>query len=776
MSLVDDTFQYEYNNKCYRECPDKENKIIEDYICKNKTEEKITEIITDKNNKDENTQKPTFHVIPTTQMAQNEVITNNIVIPTDKKTEKTTTYVTPTNRPTSKITHNTEKIIDINTQNNEEKEYWDAKNFFLGLWNEDNKEILNKDEIIKNIKEDIINHKIDKLLLNVTQGNKEDLSIKKDNVLYQITTTENQNNNTYTNISTIKLGKCEEILRTKYNISSNLSFIIFKIDYYIEGLLIPIIGYEIYEPINKSKLNLSYCEESSISYNIPVAIDENNLFKYNPNSEYYNDQCNTYTTKNGTDIILNDRKEDFKENNMSLCENLCDYMGYDKDTKKALCECGIRYKDFVLSEIDNQTDLLFYNFTEDDTNSNLGTMKCYEVLFSKEGLLKNIGSYILLLIILIHMISTIFFYKCGYYFLENNIKNLIKKKKKEKPNKSTKKFINEIKTKTKNISKKSKTEKTKPKVKKNKNKNKIKKQANPLKKKKNKKNLVINQFNININNSNSKSFSKLKSKDTDIFSPQSKKNFNTKKMKSSNKDKKNKLTNKISPLNKYSDFELNLMEYNDALFIDNRTYFQYYFSLLKTKHPIIFTFCYNKDYNSLIIKICLFSLSFAIYYLFNAIFFNYSIIHIIYKDGGSYNLSYLFPIIIYAFLISYYINVIIKFFALSERNLLQLKNQKSIKQMNNLVPKVLRCLIIKYISYFVLSILFLTFFWYYISSFGAVFQNSQVYLIKNTFISFTLGLYYPLLIYLLPGIFRRLSLRAKNRKFMYIISNILQNM
>jgi hypothetical protein len=268
----------------------------------------------------------------------------------------------------------------------------------------------------------------------------------------------------------------------------------------------------------------------------------------------------------------------------------------------------------------------------------------------------------------------------------------------------------------------------------------------------------------------------LKSKDTDIFSPQSKKTFKTKKMKKSNQDKNNKITNKISPLNKYSDFELNLMEYNEALFIDNRTFFQYYFSLLKTRHPIIFTFCYNKDYNSLIIKICLFSLSFAIYYLFNAIFFNYSIIHIIYKDGGSYNLSYLFPIIIYASLISYYINVIIKFFALSERNLLELKNQKSIKQMNNLVPKVLRCLIIKYISYFVLSILFLTFFWYYISSFGAVFQNSQVYLIKNTFISFTLGLYYPLLIYLLPGIFRRLSLRAKNRKFMYIISNILQNM
>ena len=850
----DNTYQFEYNNKCYIECPDKENKIIENYICKNKTEDKTTEIITDKINKDENTQKPTFHiiqttemvekeeitdkiviptdkkteksttqithtnsptfhVIQTTEMVEKEVITDKIVIPTDKKTEKSTIHITPTTSPTSKISQNTEKVqnegfTDIIviptdkktekpttqttpisnptseiTQNNDDN--WNAEDFFLGLLNEDNKEILNKDDIIKKIKEDIINHKIDSLLLNVTQGNKEDLSIKEGNVLYQITTTENQNNNTYNNISTIKLGKCEEILKTKYNISSNLSLIIFKIDYYIEGLLIPIIGYEVYEPINKSKLNLSYCEDSLINYNIPVTIDENNLFKYDPNSEYYNDECNAYTTENGTDIILNDRKEDFKEKNMSLCENLCDYMGYDKDTKKALCECGIRYKEFVLSEIDKQTDLLINNFTKDDTNSNLGTMKCYEVLFSKEGLLTNIGSYILLLIILIHTISTIIFYKCGYYFLENNVKSIIKKKKKLSLSKSTKKVVSELKNKT-NISKKQKSEKIKLKVKnknkdkKNKSKNKNKNKANPLKKIKSKKNLVINQVNININNnnnnSNSKSFSKLKLKETDIFSPQSKIRSNNNKMKKFNKDKKRKKANNILSLNKYNDFELNIMDYNDALCIDNRTYFQYYCSLLKTKHPIIFTFFSNRDYNSLIIKICLFSLSFAIYYSFNAIFFNYSIIHIIYKDGGSYNLSYLFPLIIYAFLISYYINVIIRFFSLSERNLLELKNQKTIKQMNSLVPSILRCLIIKYIFYFVLSIIFLTIFWYYISSFGAVFQNSQVYLIKNTFISFTLGLNYPFFIYLIPGIFRRLSLRAKNRKFMYTISNILQNL
>ena len=103
---------------------------------------------------------------------------------------------------------------------------------------------------------------MDYLLLNVTAGKKEDLYIKDEDISYQITTTDNQNNNIYNNISTIKLGECENILKGIYDIDRNLSLIIFKIDYYLEGLLIPIIGYDVYHPKNKSKLNLSYCNET----------------------------------------------------------------------------------------------------------------------------------------------------------------------------------------------------------------------------------------------------------------------------------------------------------------------------------------------------------------------------------------------------------------------------------------------------------------------------------------------------------------------------------
>ena len=56
----------------------------------------------------------------------------------------------------------------------------------------------------------------------------------------------------------------------------------------------------------------------------------------------------------------------------------------------------------------------------------------------------------------------------------------------------------------------------------------------------------------------------------------------------------------------YNDYELNSLKYKYALKYDKRTYFQYYFSLLRMKHIIIFTFFTSNDYNSFVIKICLF--------------------------------------------------------------------------------------------------------------------------------------------------------------------------
>jgi len=218
------------------------------------------------------------------------------------------------------------------------------------------------------------------------------------------------------------------------------------------------------------------------------------------------------------------------------------------------------------------------------------------------------------------------------------------------------------------------------------------------------------------------------------------------------------------------------LEYQKALEIDKRKYLQYYISLIKRRQIIIFTFYTNDDYNSKIIKISLFLFSFSIYFTINAFFFNDSTMHNIYEAKGEYNFIYQIPLILYSTIISAIINYLIKLLSLSEKNIIDLKENKEKENIREVFLKTKKTLIIKFTFFYIFNFLFLIFFWFYISSFCAVYQNTQIYLIKDTIISFALSLLYPFGICLIPGIFRLPSLNAykKDKKCIYIFSKILQ--
>ena len=224
----------------------------------------------------------------------------------------------------------------------------------------------------------------------------------------------------------------------------------------------------------------------------------------------------------------------------------------------------------------------------------------------------------------------------------------------------------------------------------------------------------------------------------------------------------------------YNDEEKNNLNYELALRYDKRTYFEYYLSLLKTKHPFIFSFCYSKDYNSKIIKLDLFFISFIMNYVINALFFNDNTMHKIYEDEGSFNFLYQLPQIIYSSLISNILDNLLKLLALSEDNILDYKNNKNKQNLKERTNAVITKLNIKFILYFIISFIFLLFFWYYLSIFCAIYRNTQYHLIKDTLISFVLSLIYPFGIYLLPGIFRiqALSNHKNNNIYLFKFSQI----
>ena len=242
-----------------------------------------------------------------------------------------------------------------------------------------------------------------------------------------------------------------------------------------------------------------------------------------------------------------------------------------------------------------------------------------------------------------------------------------------------------------------------------------------------------------------------------------------------NKNSKNKIEyNNVNELMDLNDQELNTLNYKEALIIDKRTYLQYYAALIKRKQKIIFTFYTKDDYNSRTIKICLFFFSFALFYTVNDLFFSDSTMHKIYEDNGKFNFIYQIPQILYSTIISSIINVLVNMLSLSERNIILLK--KDSKNILEKKPKIINCLKLKFILFYILVFILLLFFWYYLSCFCAVYKNTQFYLIKDSLISFLLSLLYPFGLCLLPGLFRIPSLKSpnQNKELLYKISKIVQ--
>jgi len=238
------------------------------------------------------------------------------------------------------------------------------------------------------------------------------------------------------------------------------------------------------------------------------------------------------------------------------------------------------------------------------------------------------------------------------------------------------------------------------------------------------------------------------------------------------KSKQNFIDNNNVNSKNFNEYELNNLEYEVAIILDKRSYFQYYWSLLKKKQLILFTFLSFNDYNLFTLKFSLFLLSFSLYFTINGFFFSDDTMHKIHEENGAFNIIWRIPQIIYSSLVSSIINMILKMLSLSEKNILLLKQENDMKIAMKKSKEIEKCITIKFIIFFILSDLLLIFFWYFISCFCAVYTNTQIILIKDTLVSFALSMLYPFGLNLLPGLFRIPALRAKNKdkKCIYKIS------
>ena len=87
-----------------------------------------------------------------------------------------------------------------------------------------------------------------------------------------------------------------------------------------------------------------------------------------------------------------------------------------------------------------------------------------------------------------------------------------------------------------------------------------------------------------------------------------------------------------------------------------RVYFQFYWSLLKKKQLLLFTFTPTNDYSLTTIKISLFLVSFSLYFTINGFFFSDETMYKVYEDKGAFDIIYQIPQILYSTMTTSFIN------------------------------------------------------------------------------------------------------------------------
>ena len=289
-----------------------------------------------------------------------------------------------------------------------------------------------------------------------------------------------------------------------------------------------------------------------------------------------------------------------------------------------------------------------------------------------------------------------------------------------------------------------------------------------------------NNNNIKKNNHNNKSRSSKNMKKEN----KSSKNINIRRASSISNN--NLLTCKVNDANKYqvtnsesinrlnvekgeniytfeNDYELNMLNFEQALQCDNREFCDIYRSFIKNKQLIFFSLCDFNSYNSANIKKVIFFLSFIYHYGINAFFFTDEILDSIFEEGGKYNPMILVPNSAYSAVITtVLIKLMVDFLVLTEKKVLQIKNEKTEEKANEEKNHLMKITCVKLFAFFLINIILLVFFWFYLTCFNAVYPNTQIFLVINTAISFVISNIFPFIYYIIPAFIKNDILSNKN--------------
>ena len=621
-------------------------------------------------------------------------------------------------------------------------------------------------------------------------------------------------------ISSFDLGNCTSIIKDYYDIPIEDNLIIVNIEKINEK-------YE--QNIEKSTEILIY-DYSGRQLNVSVYKEDIRILKYisdiekldvesaesfsnqgidvfNPADKFFNDICHPYDNPDRKDITLIDRRNDFYQN-ITFCQIGCTFTGINYTKNFANCICNTS---FLQGEEDYTTlttkesekanfKTITKSFVENLLSFNIQVVKCYNLALNPKILVHNIGFYSLAIMLLLQVIFHIIYLIKKVKSLKSFMLKFIGQNKSNKNisifNKNNKNKINNNKVYNKKNYKNKFKVNSQPKNKKLK----IPKVLNDKKTPKAKIYFKYNVFNykdneLNNKESNSKTGiinSKLDSKNALIKRRLPNKLIKNNKSYTKRKSKLEKInkSEKISDKNKAnlmnsktnkeaiiklskSDYDLQDIDYDEAIIYDKRSYLRMYWGFLLDSQIILGTFFTDNHLDLFVIKLSFLVCTFQISFFLNAFFYTDEYISDAYHNDGVLDFVSGLPKSIYSFVATLVTTNLLRMLSNSKGELIEvIKKRRIYKDYLHLIIIKLDKLRRKLIIYFILVYILELFFLYFVTAFCAVYRNSQKFWFFGCLESFGMDSLVALIICIFLALFRFISIK-KHIKCFYVLANII---
>jgi len=248
--------------------------------------------------------------------------------------------------------------------------------------------------------------------------------------------------------STVRIDftECEKLLKKQYP-SKKFRILQINIENPNDKCLTDQAEYQIYDDSGEI-VNLSICKDTKIIVEYQIKdtsflniekitdLKQIGIDAFNLEENFFNDICYSYSDRNSnSDVVISDRVSEMYQN-FSICEDICEYSHFNLDEMYSSCNCNVKQEVSTEIKKGNFKAYILATFLE----SNFGVIKCYNLVFSLQGKLKNAGFWIFIIMIILHIPIYIFYCIKGTsnilkyisnemdtkgYISENNLNNFI---------------------------------------------------------------------------------------------------------------------------------------------------------------------------------------------------------------------------------------------------------------------------------------------------------------------------------------------------------------